>query len=181
MPLTDTFFYYPNRTEYERPSDYGLKYEDVVDPDARRAEAARLVFPGQGTRLAAQSCTCTATRATSAGIFSTSRGCRRRGGTCCASIIAGTGGPRGESAAQGRSPMPTRPSTGCWHGRGSILPASSRSGSHSAGPSASCWPLSDRRSAGWPLTGPSTTTAGSPGGTSCATRCCWCWPGGCPS
>ncbi|HPD30770.1 MAG TPA: alpha/beta hydrolase [Phycisphaerae bacterium] len=38
MLLADSFFYYPNRTEYERPCDYGLKFEDVSigTPDGLR-------------------------------------------------------------------------------------------------------------------------------------------------
>lgn len=48
MPLTDTFFYCPNSTEYERPSDYGLEYEDV---SIRTRDGLRLhgwFFPARG-------------------------------------------------------------------------------------------------------------------------------------
>jgi len=48
MALTDSFFYYPNRTEYERPSDHGLKCDDVSirTPDGLRLHA--WFFPAAG-------------------------------------------------------------------------------------------------------------------------------------
>lgn len=48
MALTDGFFYYPNRTEYEHPSDRGLKCDDVSirTPDGLRLHA--WFFPAAG-------------------------------------------------------------------------------------------------------------------------------------
>ena len=48
MALTDTFFYYPNRTEYERPSDYGLKHEDMFISTRDGLRLHGWFFPASG-------------------------------------------------------------------------------------------------------------------------------------
>jgi uncharacterized protein len=48
MPLTDAFFYYPSHTQYERPSDYGLTYEDVFIPTRDGLKLHSWFFPAQG-------------------------------------------------------------------------------------------------------------------------------------
>ena len=60
MPLTDAFFYYPNRTEYERPSDYGLQYEDasISTPDGRRLHGWFRAARGGGDGAGSSSQTC---------------------------------------------------------------------------------------------------------------------------
>jgi uncharacterized protein len=48
MPLADAFFYHPNRTEYERPSDYGLKYESVLIRTSDGLNLHGWFFPAEG-------------------------------------------------------------------------------------------------------------------------------------
>jgi uncharacterized protein len=48
MPLTDTFFYYPNHIVYERPSDYGLEYEDVLIRTRDGLNLHGWFFPAKG-------------------------------------------------------------------------------------------------------------------------------------
>ena len=78
----ERFFFYPDSARYSSPGQFGLKAEDVRLTAVGRDEAARVVPAGAAGRRRARSCTCTATRPTSATTCRWWRGCRRAATTC---------------------------------------------------------------------------------------------------